>query len=123
LAVGVSRAAPDEIFGYRGGESTAVVRERVVAARLLARSRGVPCNAELSLSELPVHAPLTSSAKALLEHHLRSGRLSARGLHRLRRVARTVADLDAATEVIDEPHAAEALALRAGRAALAIGPR
>ncbi|HUZ08901.1 MAG TPA: YifB family Mg chelatase-like AAA ATPase [Acidimicrobiales bacterium] len=121
LAVSVSRPDPDEMFGQGGGEPTTVVRGRVLAVRALAAGRGVRSNADLGSASLSVHTRLTPPAKALLEHHLRAGRLSARGLHRIRRVARTLADLDDAAELIDEEHAAEALALRSGRSALAIG--
>jgi magnesium chelatase family protein len=122
LAVSVSRADPDELFSTAGGgESSGVVRRRVLAARALAARRGVRSNAELCAAALQVHARLSDAARDLLEHHVRSGRLSARGLHRVRRVARTLADLDGGVARIDEGHVAEALALRAGRSALAIG--
>ncbi len=62
--------------------------------------------------------PLTDAATALLERRLRDGTLSARGLHRVRRVACTVADLDAVPGVVGERQVAEALALRSGRGAL-----
>ena len=44
---------------------------------------------------------------------LRVGALSARGLHRVRRVARTLADLAGAGDLVDEEHIATALAMRA----------
>jgi predicted ATPase with chaperone activity len=49
----------------------------------------------------------------LLEHKLRAGQLSARGLHRVRRVARTVADLAGRELEITEEDVCLALALRA----------
>jgi predicted ATPase with chaperone activity len=52
-------------------------------------------------------------AERLLEHRLRSGSLSARGLHRVRRVARTVADLSGAPHLVDDEHVSLALGLRA----------
>ena len=121
LAVSVSRPDPDEMLGEEGGESTTAVRSRVLAVRSLAAARGVRGNADLGSAALGVHARLTVPAAALLERHFRAGRLSGRGLHRIRRVARTLADLDGNAELIDEQHAAEALALRSGRSALAIG--
>src|SRR5205823_7607051 len=78
-----------DLLGGERGESTADVAERVERARLLAEQRGVSCNAELPSAALDEHAPLTPGATAVLEHALRCGSLSARGLQRIRRVART----------------------------------
>jgi magnesium chelatase family protein len=88
------------------------VAERVHFARLVAATRGVRCNAEIPAPSLDQWAPLSADAAALLERRLRAGVLSARGLHRVRRVARTLADLDGAGPVIGSRHMAEALHLR-----------
>jgi magnesium chelatase family protein len=79
-------------------------------------------NSDLSPDLLDEFAPLTSAAAALLRYHLERGRLSGRGYHRIRRVARTIADLQGADEHnhsylnshVDEAHVATALALRVG---------
>jgi magnesium chelatase family protein len=94
-------------------EPTAVVTTRVAAARRLAVARGVACNAALPAAGLDVSAPLDAQARRLLETRLRQGRLSARGLHRIRRVARTLADLVGRDGPVglDDVHAA--LVLRA----------
>ena len=63
---------------------------------------------------------LSADGAALLERRLRSGSLSARGLHRVRRVAQTIADLDGVAAV-DERQVAEALQLRAARSVLVPG--
>jgi magnesium chelatase family protein len=55
---------------------------------------------------------LTPGARAVLEARLRHGRLSARGLHRVRRVARTLADLAGRPGPIDEEDVCAALVLR-----------
>jgi magnesium chelatase family protein len=57
-------------------------------------------------------APLAPEAATLLEGALRSGRLSARGLHRVRRVARTIADLHGGPHEVSAADAAMALSLR-----------
>lgn len=75
------------------GESTATVAARVVAARRRAGARGVRANADIPAAALDALAPLTPAARHVLEVRLRQGRLSARGLHRVRRVAATLADL------------------------------
>jgi magnesium chelatase family protein len=120
LAVSIGRADPDELLAGEPGETSAVVAARVRLARARAAEGGVACNAELGAAELERHMPLPAPAVGLLEHRLRSGSLSARGLHRVHRVACTLADLDGSA-ALDERHVAEALTLRAGRSALAIG--
>ena len=113
LRVVVSRPDVAHLLGGPPGESTAVVAARVAAARERARSRGVGCNAELPAALLDEVAPLTPAAASVLEHRLRVGALSGRGLHRVRRVARTIADLAGAGELVDEGHVCLALGLRA----------
>lgn len=74
-------------------ESSATVSARVAAARDTAAGRGVRSNSEIPGPRLDQLAPLEPAAAALLETRMRQGQLSARGLHRVRRVARTIADL------------------------------
>lgn len=114
LRVAVHRAEPSELLGGAQGESSVVVAARVRRARERAVARGVPNNAALPGHLLDEVAPLTQGARRLLEQRLTRGSLSARGLHRVRRVARTIADLDEASpEVLDVEQVAEALGLRA----------
>lgn len=119
LRVPVGRPAVEELFGAGPRESSATVAERVAKARARAAARGVVANAALPAELLDQAAPLAAPAAALLERRLRSGLLSARGLHRVRRVALTLADLDGAGELIEVEHVAGALELRVGMAALA----
>jgi magnesium chelatase family protein len=118
LAVRVDRPAAADLLAPPSGESTATVAARVSVARGRARRRGVPVNAELAAVDLDRAAPLDGAAADTLARHLRTGRLSARGLHRVRRMARTIADLDAGAEVVTGGHVAEALLLRGGRGLL-----
>ena len=118
LAVRVERPSVDDLVAPVPGERSATVAARVRAARVRALDRGVPVNAALPAVTLDTTAPIDGTARDLLERHLRSGRLSARGLHRVRRLARTLADLDGAGEVVGVPHLTEALFLRGSRALL-----
>ena len=118
LRVSVTRADPAELLGGASAESSASVAARVASVRELARERGVRANAELPAQRLDAVAPLAPGAWSLLDDRLRSGALSARGLHRVRRVARTLADLDGGDEVIGEEHIAAAMGLRVGYAEL-----
>jgi len=117
VVVPLRRTAPEDLLRPARPEPTQTVAERVAAARRVARSRGVACNADLPPGDLDKVAVPTQQARALLDRHVRAGRLSGRGLDRVRRVARTLADL-ARSERVEDRHVAEALALRAGREVL-----
>ncbi|MEN3272786.1 MAG: magnesium chelatase family protein, partial [Actinomycetota bacterium] len=93
LRVDVPRPDVAQLLTGPSGESSEVVAARVAAARALARARGVRSNAELPALALESVAPLRGGVAVLLEDALRAGTLSARGMHRVRRVARTIADL------------------------------
>jgi magnesium chelatase family protein len=104
LVVPLSRPDPDELLAGAPGEASATVARRVAGVRTAALERA----AELEL------AP---DASSLLASKLRAGGLSARGLHKVTRVARTVAAL-AGADAVSFAHTTEALSLRAGRAAV-----
>ena len=112
LRVGVQRTGVEDLIAHGGGEPTAVVRDRVLHARERARRRAGCLNAELRGALLDRHAPVSVAATHLLRHELETNRLSGRGLHRIRRVARTIADLEGDHDVVEESHVALALQLR-----------
>jgi magnesium chelatase family protein len=97
------------------GESSAPVRARVIAARTRQRERlgsaGPACNARMGPSDLDRFARLPPEARRLLLAAGSRWGLSARGFDRVRRVARTLADLDGQAEV-DARHVGEALQYR-----------
>ncbi len=115
IAVRVDRPGFEDLLGRHVAEGSAPVAARVALARSLARARGVTVNAELPGGRLDELAPLDRAASRLVEHHVRSGALSARGLHRVRRLARTVADLDGGGDLVEESHIRLALHLRCHR--------
>lgn len=115
IAVSLARPEVRDLLGGTAGESSAVVAARVRAARSFAAARGVRANAALPVDRLARQCPLSDGASALLERRLSSGALSARGLHRVWRVARTIADLEGGPPVLDEGHVAAALQLRSAR--------
>ena len=93
------------------GEDTATVRARVVAARARQMARAGKVNAQLSQSETEQHCRLQARDQALLERAMDSLQLTARATHRILRVARTLADLDA-SDALATPHLTEAIAYR-----------
>jgi magnesium chelatase family protein len=113
LRIEVSRPCPGDLLAGTPGESSAAVAARVVAARCWAAERGVGCNAELSGRGMDQAGRLSAAAAAMLESGLRSGALSARGLQRVRRVARTLADLAGRDGPLGEDDVCLALQLRA----------
>ncbi|MEX2658530.1 MAG: YifB family Mg chelatase-like AAA ATPase [Acidimicrobiales bacterium] len=113
LRLEVCRPDPGDLLAGPPGEATAAVAERVAFARLLAMERGVRCNADMPGSRLDEIAPLDPGAAAFLEHGLRVGTLTARGLHRVRRVARTIADLAGRPGPVSAEDISLALNLRA----------
>ena len=102
LAAGASRQSE---------ESSADVRERVVAARAFALARQRCPNAMLTPRDIDVHCVPDSAGAAMLAQALARLSLSARAYHRILKVARTIADLDAAA-TIDAQQVAEAIAYR-----------
>jgi len=92
------------------GETSEVVRARVAQARERQLQRGM-INAGLGGNELHRHCRLDSGGEALLSGAMEKLGLSARALHRILRVARTLADLDGADD-IGNGHLVEALGYR-----------
>jgi len=110
----VTVAAPDPavVLAPACGEPTAVVAARVAAARALATARaGVP-NGRLGAAQLEAIVPLESPARKALERSASRAVLTARGLRRVRCVARTVADLEGWEGPVQDRHVLEAVALR-----------
>ena len=121
LHISVPRLTPEELVSMEGkcGESSAEVRQRVTAARSLQSKRwgrfGFECNSEIPERVLRRHIQIMPEVKNFILQALNRVRLSGRGLSRVLRVSRTIADL-AGAERIETAHVAEALAYREGEA-------
>ncbi len=99
------------------GETSAVIRDRVIKARAIQTDRfstttGIHCNAHMTSTLTRTHCALDSSGRKLLDTAAARFGLSARGYYRTLRVARTIADLEAA-EKVTSSHIAEAVQYRA----------
>jgi magnesium chelatase family protein len=116
LQVAVNRLKPEEMTRQSTGENTAVVRERVAAARKLAEERfkqniRVSCNAEMRSHHLRDFCVLDDACRNLLETAIRKLGLSARAMDRVLKVSRTIADL-AGDRSLQSNHLAEAIQYR-----------
>lgn len=105
-----------EISGERSGETSAQIRERVIAARKRQQQRfagrtQVSCNARMTTRDLKQHCALDNHSLELLKFAMADMRLSARAYDRILKVARTIADL-AGSERITSEHVSEAVQFR-----------
>ncbi len=104
----ISRAAP--------GESSTVIRERVIKARQIQETRfhdhkGIHCNAQMTERMIHRYAEPDNAGISLLRTAMERLNLSARAYNRILKVARTIADLEGAEQVLSQ-HIAEAVSYR-----------
>ena len=97
-------------------ESSAAIRERVVAARAIQTARfsgnpGVHCNAQMGSKLTREHCRLTDECRSIMEMAMNRLGLSARAYDRILRVSRTIADLEAAPAITPD-HLREAITYR-----------
>ncbi|WP_447640068.1 MULTISPECIES: YifB family Mg chelatase-like AAA ATPase [Chitinophagaceae] len=98
------------------GESSQVIRERVIAARAVQQVRysdigGIFVNAQINSKQLREVCQLTAAGEALLKKAMERLQLSARAYDRILKVGRTIADLDGSPDIKVE-HLAEAIQFR-----------
>jgi magnesium chelatase family protein len=116
LRVDVPPVAYSDLDLPPSGDTSAIVAARVHRARARSEARlaGHPnarVNADLEGKLLEEFATPDEAGKALLIRAAECFRLSARGYHRVLRVARTIADLDG-SDPVQQPHVAEAISYR-----------
>lgn len=106
----------EELTGMReAGRSSASIRKEVCAAHLLQKNRflgsGFHFNSEIPADRLEEFCPMDAEASRLMRSAFEKMNLSARGYHRIIRVARTIADLEGEVN-IRIPHISEAICYR-----------
>ncbi len=111
IQVEVPAVKPGELMGAPDGEASAVIAARVHAARQRQQERQGVTNAELPVAELERHCALDDTSRELLQRAAERLGWSGRGLHRVQKLARTIADL-AGSEGIRSIHIAEAMQWR-----------
>lgn len=117
-----------ELRGGSASEGSAEIRNRVLAARerqqerfaagaertkgsARAASRPVYANAQMSTQQIRIYCELSSDAERLLERAMQQQGLSARAHDRILKVARTIADIEGAADIVVK-HIAEAIQYR-----------
>ena len=115
LHVEVPQVKFRELQAAKPGESSAQIRERVIAARRIQQHRfagkRVTCNARMGTRELKEFCALDEAAGELLKHAMTDMGFSARAHDRILKVARTIADLAPSAGITAE-HLGEAIQYR-----------
>ena len=115
IFIEVPRLEYEKLSDERTGESSADVQARVEAARTIQRERfsgtKLSCNADMTPVEVRQFCRLEKEGQSLLRAAMKQLSLSARGFHRVLKLARTIADL-AGEGNIGPVHLAEALQYR-----------
>lgn len=92
-------------------ENSTIIKKRVVACRELQFERQNKCNARLQQSEIDLYCALDIENSNFLEQAIKKLNLSARALHRILKISRTIADLEQ-SQAIEKKHLLEALSFR-----------
>ena len=105
-----------EISDERQGEPSSKIKKRVDACRKIQQTRyqnnrNIHCNAQMGPGEIEKYCSLAPPAIRLLEKSVEKLGLSARGYHRILKIARTIADMDTKQE-LEISHVAEAVQYR-----------
>ena len=116
LHIEVTPVPVSQLNNMQQGESSAVIRERVVAARAIQTARfaghpGVHSNAQMTSKLTREHCALTDECRSIIETAMNRLGLSARAYDRILRVSRTIADLEG-SPAIQPHHLQEAITYR-----------
>jgi magnesium chelatase family protein len=116
LHIEVTPVPVSQLNNLKQGESSAAIRERVIAARAIQTARfaghpGVHCNAQMTSKLTREHCQLDDQCRTIIETAMNRLGLSARAYDRILRVSRTIADLEG-SPAIQPHHLQEAITYR-----------
>ncbi len=115
IHIRVPKVEYKDLTSKRKSESSATIRQRVTAAREIQIERlkqyKLFCNAQMNHALIEKFCLMTERASELLEMVYKRKNLSARSFDRIKKVGRTIADLEG-SKVIDNVHIGEAIKLR-----------
>ena len=115
IFVDVPRVEYEKLVTPPSAENSDTVRERISKSIAIQRKRfaktGLTSNSDMGPVEVWDHCAIEDSAQSLMQMAMKQLTLSARGLHRVLKVARTIADLAGSADILT-PHVAEALQYR-----------
>lgn len=119
IHIEVPRVEYEKLSDRRVGEPSEEIRKRVEKVREIQRKRfstldspsSISCNAEMRPTEVRKFCALDDTCRGLMKTAMSQLQLSARGYHRVLKLARTIADLAGSAE-IGPSHLAEALQYR-----------
>jgi magnesium chelatase family protein len=100
-----------ELMSQGDGERSEIVRARIERCRAFQMERQGICNAQLDVQGIHRYCNLEEAGQSLLKQAMAKLNLSARGYHRVLKLARTISDLAVSAE-IGEQHVAEAIQYR-----------
>jgi magnesium chelatase family protein len=120
MRIEIPAVTASDLIGAPSAEGSAAVAARVAAARAIQAERygrmaagAIAINAHCSAALIEQAAAPDAAGMQLLQDAAAALRLSARGYHRVLKVARTIADLDG-TDEVGRVHLAEAIGYRVG---------
>ncbi|HOL66473.1 MAG TPA: YifB family Mg chelatase-like AAA ATPase [bacterium] len=115
IHIEVTSLPPSLLLKERMEEPSAAIRARVEKARKIQAERfkgeGIFFNGHMSPAQIKKYCPLTEEARSLLEQALTQMHFSGRAYDKIRKIARTIADLDG-SEIIQPHHLSEAIQYR-----------
>ncbi|MFQ6050029.1 MAG: YifB family Mg chelatase-like AAA ATPase, partial [Candidatus Paceibacterales bacterium] len=113
LFITVPQLKYEKLVAIDQENSSLKIRERVKIARQIQqeRFRTEKTNSEMEIPQIKKHCQVDLASQNLLRKYVDSGKLSARGYHRVLKVARTIADLGNSENILYE-HLSEALMYR-----------
>ncbi len=105
----------EKLADHTTDNQSVLVKAKIEKARAIQKERfkndHILVNSEMQLPQIKKYCTHDAKSQALLKQFVDSGKLSARGYHRILKVARTIADLAGATDIAHD-HIAEALMYR-----------